>query len=804
MAETVKKIQCPACAHELAVSAGADLAHLTCPHCEAEIPADAFRAEEEIAAEIAPGFRPGQQVGNYVIKSLLGSGGMAVVFLAKQLSLNRDVALKILPKESAENRMFVKRFESEAATLANLNHPNIVSVIDRGHEGDTYFIVMEYIEGETLKERLRRKERLVQEDIFPIAQQVLAGLGYAHRRGVVHRDIKPGNILINTDEVIKIADFGLAHLAKQEGGLDLTRDNQSMGTVKYMAPEQLTRAKYVDGRADLYSFGICLYEMLSGKLPVGTFKMPSEVDSSLDVRWDDIIYRVLKMEPEERYQDAGELARALEEMATTPHVSAQQVDLQEEFEEAKAREAAALNLTACAQCGHESPPAARTCEQCGASLEDIFEKCPSCGVKNRVDTEACPKCRLDLKSYRAKLRRAAEKIQTCAKELASEKHYGSAITELKKLLRFRTREYAAIRERAQVLIARFEKRRERHLEHVYEAGKRMIAERRLERALELWKPLRDEYQDVGKWRKDIAQRSKEAKESLRQGTELYKKGDYAGAVEVWQKAAEFWSQKNQLRQRIMRAKNKLGNLKLKQAYLRDAHAAQDSGNFGEVVELCRRALDLDPNDRDARALMRVATSKERETAAGTSIKPRTWKKVLARIGATIGILAVVTAVVAFIAFVYLPYMQTRRARLSERLLSEAGKFRTRGQLEEAVRACEILMQDYPQTHAATAAGELAAEMTEVIKLAKAARDSAEALAEPGGLAAYKAAFRRYEEILASGPLLELNSERVQAESSLEALRKQIGGILSQQAAEHERKGDWHAALKPHFPYKIAC
>ena len=192
-------------------------------------------------------------------------------------------------------------------------------MIDRGCEGETYFIVMEYVEGETLKDRLRREGKLAPEQVLQIGEQVLAGLAYAHRHGVVHRDIKPGNIMINREEKVKIADFGLAHLAKSQGGLDVTRDHHTMGTLKYMAPEQLTSAKNVDERTDIYSFGVCLYELLTGKLPLGMFKMPTEVDRAAG--------RALGRDHPalapgwtrtNRFASADEMAQALRELATTP------------------------------------------------------------------------------------------------------------------------------------------------------------------------------------------------------------------------------------------------------------------------------------------------------------------------------------------------------------------------------------------------------------------------------------------------------------------------------------------------------
>jgi len=344
MTEGSRKRKCPACEWEVEIGPEEDASDLRCPHCQAKIGCSVLQDPTHVAEELVPGFRPGQKLGNYVIEAFLGSGGMAVVFRGTQLSLNRRVAIKVLPKHFVKKKVFVERFESEAAVLASLNHPNIVSVIDRGVEHDTYFIVMEHIEGGTLKDRLASTEGLIPDEICNITQQALRGLEYAHRHGVVHRDIKPGNIMINHENVVKIADFGLAHLAKTHGGLDVTREGQSMGTVKYMAPEQLTSAKRVDGRADVYAVAVCLYEMLTGKLPLGTFKMPSEHNPELDARWDDVIVKALRMDPDERYASAAEMAEAIHEIATTERVTAGDREAQEESD--INREAAAA-LIAC-------------------------------------------------------------------------------------------------------------------------------------------------------------------------------------------------------------------------------------------------------------------------------------------------------------------------------------------------------------------------------------------------------------------------------------------------------------------------
>jgi formylglycine-generating enzyme required for sulfatase activity/tetratricopeptide (TPR) repeat protein/predicted Ser/Thr protein kinase len=607
----VKRVTCPSCAYEFGVGPEADLAHLVCPHCEAAIPERAARGLSEVAEDLAPGFKPGQQLGNYVLESLLGSGGMGVVFRGRQLSLNRAVAIKLLFKNLAKNKMFVQRFDREATVLATLNHANIVTVFDRGREGDNYFIVMEYVEGETLKERLSREGKLPEEQVLQIGEQVLAGLEYAHRRGVVHRDIKPGNIMTTREKIVKIADFGLARLAKTEGGLDLTQDYHRMGTLRYMAPEQLGSARNIDQRADIYGFGVCLYELLTGKLPLGVFKMPSEVDSTLDVRWDDVITRSLSMDPNERFASAEAMAAALRELATTPRVT--QARRQKE-EETAVKVQGVLTLTACLSCGHESALTARQCEQCGASLEDIFDECPSCKIQNRLDVRKCPACGEDLAQHRKNLRGEAQAIQLRARQLVADRQFDQGLMELERLARFGTREYAAMRENAHLWIERVSERRERFLRRTYEAGKRMVVEGNIESALRLWSALPDNYQDIAVRRSELAAKAEAGGIALAEGNRFRDQGDVARAVAEWEKAAAVRPRDAELQKRLAAARNELGNLNLKRIYLKEASEEAARGNFEEARALCQKAFDLSPDDESALAVAKEIDAKVSEIA----------------------------------------------------------------------------------------------------------------------------------------------------------------------------------------------
>ncbi|MCH9805923.1 Stk1 family PASTA domain-containing Ser/Thr kinase [bacterium] len=204
--------------------------------------------------------------GRYELHRRLARGGMADVFLARDQLLGRPVAVKVLFPEYATDPTFVERFRREAQAAANLNHPNIVSIYDWGEELGTYYIVMEYVEGQSLAQILRRDGSLTVEQVTRVALDVAGALGFAHEGGVVHRDVKPGNVLVSPKGEMKVADFGIATALTANADASLTQTGAVMGTATYFSPEQAQGHK-VDHRSDLYSLGVLLYEMLVGRPP---------------------------------------------------------------------------------------------------------------------------------------------------------------------------------------------------------------------------------------------------------------------------------------------------------------------------------------------------------------------------------------------------------------------------------------------------------------------------------------------------------------------------------------------------------
>ncbi len=208
--------------------------------------------------------KQGATIANrYVISEILGKGGMAIVYKASDIKLDRDVTLKVMREEFVKDDDFINRFNVEAKAAAKLTHQNIVNVYDVGKYGDIYFIVMEYIDGVTLKDIIRRRGTLTNEEVLGVSIQIAQALEVAHRNNIVHRDIKPQNILINSKGDVKVTDFGIARAINAN---TVTSGNNTMGSVHYFSPEQ-ARGGYIDQKSDIYSLGITMYEMATGELP---------------------------------------------------------------------------------------------------------------------------------------------------------------------------------------------------------------------------------------------------------------------------------------------------------------------------------------------------------------------------------------------------------------------------------------------------------------------------------------------------------------------------------------------------------
>jgi predicted Ser/Thr protein kinase len=310
-----------------------------CGRCGAPLPADApeglcprclvamnLAPPTEIAGEAGPSATstskqppPPLPVGEVArlfpqleILECLGRGGMGAVYKARQSRLDRLVALKILSPEKQGETQFAERFEREARALAKLSHPNIVAVHDFGEAEGRFYLLMEFVDGLSLRQVFQAR-KLSPAEALGIVPKICEALQYAHEQGIVHRDIKPENILLDKLGRVKIADFGIAKILGNGGRANLTAE-QVIGTPHYMAPEQIEKPQSVDHRADIYSLGVVFYEMLTGELPLGKFPPPSK-KVQIDVRLDEVLLRSLEKEPERRYQHASEVKTQVETIA---------------------------------------------------------------------------------------------------------------------------------------------------------------------------------------------------------------------------------------------------------------------------------------------------------------------------------------------------------------------------------------------------------------------------------------------------------------------------------------------------------
>lgn len=346
----------------------------------------------------------GATLGNYKILTPLGQGGMARVYKARQENLDREVAIKVLPPWFAADNSFKERFELEAKLVGRLAHPNIVTVHDASEYNHRLYIVMQLVDGGTLKQRLDQLQTLGKTmdvvEAYAIFSQLASALSYAHDHGIIHRDVKPVNVLMDRSGRPILSDFGIAKaLASTK---ELTRQGAGVGTPEYMSPEQCQGGP-VDRRADIYALGVMLFEALTGRLPFlgdnypalahsHIYEMPphpSRINPSIDPAVAQVIQTALMKHPAERYQQASDMAQALEQAVKS--LPTRQPSASPDARGAvplDVGQIGTISLYPCPRCRNPNKPQQKFCTSCGSPLK----QCRTCSLPNQVSNRFCTRC----------------------------------------------------------------------------------------------------------------------------------------------------------------------------------------------------------------------------------------------------------------------------------------------------------------------------------------------------------------------------------------------------------------------------
>ncbi len=578
------KVRCPKCRSKLQVAPGG----------EAQAASSSVNDESSTAVEEeCKRVEIGDTVGGCRMEEMLGAGAMGLVYRATQLSLDRQVAVKLLPSRFASQPLFVSRFDSESAALAALNHANIVSIIDRGCEDGTYYFVMEYVQGRTLHAMLREGQ-LSNGQIFQIMEQMLSALSYAQRQGIVHRDIKPRNIMINDQGRVKIADFGLAFLM----GAGDTK-GERYGTKGYMAPEQRRGDANIDGRADLYAAAVVLYEMLVGEKPDDShYVEPSQAREGLSAAIDYVLCRGLQEEPDKRYQNPVEMLADIR-MSTGQRGSF---------------------LAPCPQCGTHNEPERRECANCQADLADLFDACPQCQHENRCDMGKCAQCEFDIKEHRRQLWKQIIHVRKAADACLEQARLDEAAAELEKLKQLPGREFRKVAVAAETLVERLLSKRGDVLLSVKEKAVRLCSQHKYGEALMILESIAKSGIDVST---EVALAKKRMDKRLKlsdAGDARWRDGDVAGALKAYEKALAIWPDNDLLAENVKKAKKAAKLAEEKQTLIERAEAQLKAKQFDEAQRICSGLIESWPDAPGLTALLERLRRAQAFAEAGQALQ----------------------------------------------------------------------------------------------------------------------------------------------------------------------------------------
>ena len=549
---------------------------------------DTDTEEEEEEEEEGPQTCGG---GRYTILRTIGQGGMGAIYQVHDTKLNIDVALKRLLPTVEGQEMGVQRFLREAQAIAALNHFNIIRIYDINEDEQGHYITMEFVDGENLRQLIKRLGKIELPGVLKFARQIAQGLSYAHKSDIVHRDIKPANVLLAEDDVPKIVDFGLAAVSS---GDELSQTGYAMGTLSYMPPEQKADAKNVDGRADIYALGATIYEMATGNSP----SMIRESDIPLPIR--EIVIKCVEPKPEDRYQTCLELIAALDASTSAP--------------KSAAVEESATSVGQCASCGHRNPQDVSFCENCGAGL---FEECPQCRHENRLGVGYCGSCGLDLEQYRCMLAH----LET-AREMIEQHRYSAAVAESEAAIGIMPEDDSARRmlDEAKGLQDELDGHKSRAQEFIQQSAYE-AARDELRAALAL-RP-----EDKGLTRaimlipKKIIER--DIRRAIEAGNEFVEATEFQEAAESYDKALALAPSNEPVAQAVARAKRRLKHrceVFIQESVVTAAKHV-DAREFEPAIKLLEQVLALQPEHAEAKRLFGLASQAEgtRRTEAVDSL-----------------------------------------------------------------------------------------------------------------------------------------------------------------------------------------